>query len=180
MDLLATTFAFATAALLLAGAASDVRSAKIPNWLVLAGLVAAALAAVFGGGPAALGFALLAGLVAFAIGFSGFALGAIGGGDAKFLVVGAVLVGLPHLMPFLLATAVLGGILVMGTVLWQRKGIEATVMTRDLAKSMVTLGRKGYRGRLGEEGRLVVPYGVAIAAGALVVQFTSFAEWLLG
>jgi prepilin peptidase CpaA len=178
--MLAQALSLLVAALLVLGALSDVRTAKIPNRLVLAGLVLAPLAALFAGGLPALGFALIAAGVAFLIGFTGFALGAIGGGDAKFLMVGAALVGLPSLLPYLLAAAVFGGILAMGTVLWQRQVIEATVMTRDLAKSMVTLGRRGHRGRLGEEGRLAVPYGVAIAAGALVVHFTSFAEWLLG
>jgi prepilin peptidase CpaA len=148
------------AALLVWGAVTDVRTARIPNKLVLAGLVLAP--------------------IALAIGFAGFALGAIGGGDAKFLMVGAALVGLPQLVPYLLAAAALGGLLAIGTIAWQRRGLEATVMTLDLAKSAATLGRKGYRGRVGDEGRLAVPYGVAIAGGALIVQFTPFAEWILG
>jgi prepilin peptidase CpaA len=166
--------------LLLWGALMDARTARIPNRLVLAGLVLAPAAALAGGGLAGLGAALAAAGIAFVIGFSGFAMGAIGGGDAKFLMVGAALVGLPQLVPFLLAAGALGGILAVAAIAWQRRGIEATVMTADLAKSMATLGRNGYRGRLGEEGRLAVPYGVAIAGGALIVQFTPFAEWVFG
>jgi prepilin peptidase CpaA len=168
------------AALLIWGAMTDIRTARIPNRLVLAGLVLAPLAALAQGGPAGLGAALGAAVVALAIGFSGFALGAIGGGDAKFLMVGAALVGMPHLVPYLLAAGALGGLLAAGTIVWQRRGIEATVMTLDLAKSGLTLGRKGYRGRVGDEGRMAVPYGVAIAGGALLVQFTPFAKWILG
>jgi prepilin peptidase CpaA len=166
------------AALLVWGAVTDVRTARIPNRLVLAGLLLAPAAALAHGGVAGLGAALAAAGIAFGIGFAGFALGAIGGGDAKFLMVGAALVGLHQLVPFLLAAAAIGGLLAIGTIVWQRRGIEATVMTADLAKSMATLGRKGYRGRLGEDGRMAVPYGVAIAAGALIVQFTPFAAWL--
>jgi prepilin peptidase CpaA len=180
MHLLATALTFATAALLLVGAASDVRTAKIPNRLVVAGLVMAPLAALAAGGLTGLALVLAGALVAFAIGFAGFALGAIGGGDAKFLVVGAALVGLPQLVPYLLAAGALGGLLAVGTTVWQRRGLEATVMTLDLAKNAATLGRKGYRGRVGDEGRMAVPYGVAIAGGALLVRFTPFAEWLLG
>jgi prepilin peptidase CpaA len=168
------------AALLIWGAVTDLRTARIPNKLVLAGLLLAPAAALAHGGLAGLGAALAAAGIAFGIGLTGFALGAIGGGDAKFLMVGAALVGLNHLMPYLLAAAAIGGLLAVGTIVWQRRGIEATVMTADLAKSMATLGRKGYRGRLGDEGRLAVPYGVAIAAGALIVQFTPFAGWLSG
>jgi prepilin peptidase CpaA len=168
------------AALLVWGAVTDVRTARIPNRLVLAGLVLAPLVALAQGGLAGLAAALAAAGIALAIGFAGFALGAIGGGDAKFLMVGAALVGLPQLFPYLLAAAALGGLLAVGTILWHRRSIDATVMTVDLAKNMATLGRKGYRGRLGDEGRLAVPYGVAIAGGALLVQFTPFAEWIVG
>jgi prepilin peptidase CpaA len=167
-------------ALLVWGAVSDARTARIPNRLVLAGLVLAPAAALAHGGLAGLGAARAAAAIALVIGFGGFALGAIGGGDAKFLMVGAALVGLPQLVPYLLAAGVLGGVLAIGTIVWQRRGIEATVMTADLAKKVATLGRKGYRGRLGDEGRLAVPYGVAIAGGALIVQFTPFAQWVLG
>lgn len=167
-------------ALLVWGAVMDVRTARIPNRLVLAGLVLAPLAALAHGGLTGLGAALAAAGIALAIGFAGFALGAIGGGDAKFLMVGAALVGLPQLVPYLLAAGALGGLLAIAVIVRQRRGLEATVMTLDLAKSAATLGRKGYRGRVGDEGRMAVPYGVAIAAGALLVRFTPFAEWILG
>jgi prepilin peptidase CpaA len=168
------------AALLIWGAVTDVRTARIPNKLVLAGLLLAPAVGLAQGGLAGLGAALAAAGIALAIGFAGFALGAIGGGDAKFLMVGAALVGLPQMVPYLLAAGALGGLLAIGTIAWQRRGLEATVMTLDLAKSAATLGRKGYRGRVGDEGRMAVPYGVAIAAGALIVQFTPFAGWLSG
>ena len=167
------------AALLVWGAFSDVRTARIPNQLVLAGLLLATAAAAVNGGLVGLGAASAAVAVAFVIGFGGFALGAIGGGDAKFLMVGAALVGLHQLLPYLLMVGALGAALAVGTVVWKRRGVEATVMTMDLAKNALTLGRKGYRGRLGDEDRMAVPYGVAIAGAALITHFTSFSEWLL-
>ena len=165
-------------AALLAGAGYDVVTRRIPNNLVLAGLVAAFAAAGAAGGNAALGLAVVAAAIAFVIGFGAFAVGAFGGGDAKFLMVGAAFVGLPQMASYLMAVALLGGLLAIMAVVRRRAGIEATVMTVDLAKNMLTLGRKGYRGRLGDDGRMAVPYGVAIAGAALVVQFTSFSEWL--
>jgi prepilin peptidase CpaA len=178
--IIARTLLVIVAALLVWGAVSDLRTARIPNRLVLAGLVLAPAAALANGGPVGLWAALAAAGIAFVVGFSGFTLGAIGGGDAKFLMVGAALVGLPQLFPFLLAAGALGGLLAAGTILWHRRVIDATVMTTDLGKNIATLGRKGYRGRLGDEGRIAVPYGVAIAGGALIVQFTPFAHWVLG
>jgi prepilin peptidase CpaA len=167
-------------AALVIGAVYDATTSRIPNRLVLVGLIVALAGAGMAGGIPGVALAVAAAAIAFVIGFGGFAIGAFGGGDAKFLMVGGAFVGLSQMVPYLLATALLGGVLVLGAVLWRRKGIEATVMTMGLAKNMVTLGRKGYRGRLGDEGRLAVPYGVAIAAAALLVQFTSFSEWLFG
>jgi prepilin peptidase CpaA len=170
------------ATLLVWGAVSDVSTARIPNRLVLAGLVLAPAAALAHGGLAGLSAALAAGAIAFIIGFTGFALGAIGGGDAKFLMVGAALVGLPQLLPYLLVAGTLGGLLAVGMVLARGMGLELTVRTLDLGKAMLTLGRRGHRNKLaaGESDPMAVPYGVAIAAGALIVQFTPFAEWILG
>jgi prepilin peptidase CpaA len=179
METVATLLTLTVAALLVAGAASDVRTARIPNRLILAGLLLAPLAALAGSGIGGLGTALAATAVAFAIGFIGFALGAIGGGDAKFLMVGAAIVGLPDLVAFLLAAGAVGGALAIGMLVWRRKGLEATVMTLDLAKHAGTLGHKGHRARLGDADRLTVPYGVAIAAAALVSLFTPYADWLL-
>jgi Flp pilus assembly protein protease CpaA len=186
MTILATALATATAALLVWGALTDVRTAKIPNRLTLAGLVLAPLAALFAGGMSALGFALAAAAVAFVIGFAGFALGAIGGGDAKFLMVGAAVVGFHDLLPFLLAAGALGGVLALAYVLFRGKGLETTVRTLDLGMAVFTLGRKGHRNQVArrakdssEKDPYAVPYGVAIAASALLVAFTPFAEWLL-
>jgi prepilin peptidase CpaA len=181
MEALATTLVLATSTLLVLGAVTDVRTARIPNRLILVGLVLAAAAALAQGGPTGLGLTLLAGLVAFTIGFGGFALGAVGGGDAKFLVLGAALVGWPNLLPYLLAAAIAGGALALVYTVYRRAGLEVIIRTKDLGKRMLTLGRKGYRHRLtpGKTDAMAVPYGVAIAAGALLVQFTPFTEWLL-
>lgn len=162
---------------LVLGAATDVKDRRVPNQLVLAGLPLALLAAA-SGGLAGLPGALLAGALVFVLGFVAFAVGAIGGGDAKFLALGALTVGWAGLVPYLLAFGVLGGLLAVVQIARQRKGLEATVMTLDLAKHVGTLGRLGHRARLGDEDRMTVPYAVAIAGAALLILFTPFGEWL--
>ena len=163
---------------LVLGAAMDVRERRVPNWLVLTGLPLALLAAA-SGGVAALPGALLAGVLVFTIAFLGFAVGAIGGGDAKFLAVGALAVGWPGLLPYLLAFGVLGGVLALIQIVLNRRGIEATVMTLDLAKHLGTAGRAGHRARLGDRDRITVPYAVAIAGAALLTLFTPYPDWLV-
>ncbi len=176
--MLSIALALPVTVVLVLGAAMDVKARRVPNRLVLAGLPLALLASA-GGGLAAVPGALLAGALVFVVGFAGFAVGAIGGGDAKFLVVGALAVGWTQLLPYLLAFAVIGGLLAVVQIARRRAGIEATVMTLDLAKHAATLGRVGHRARLGDRDRITVPYAVAIAAAALLTMFTPMTEWLL-
>jgi prepilin peptidase CpaA len=179
MPFAAPLFTLAAATVLLVGAFEDVRTRRISNRLVVVGLGAALLAALVHGGLAVLAGSVLAAGVALAIGFAGFAIGAVGGGDAKFLAVGAAFVGLDEVIPFFLAAAALGGVLAVVHALWTGRGTEATIMTLDLAKSAVTLGKKGYRGRLGDSGRMTIPYGLAIGGAALAIEFTPVAAWLI-
>ncbi len=160
------------------GALTDVRARRVPNALVLAGLPLALLASAGAGGVASIPGALLGGVIAFALGFAAFGIGAIGGGDAKFLVVGALAVGWSGLVPYLLAFGALGGVVAIAEIVRRRAGIEATVMTLDLAKHAATLGGSGHRARLGDEGRLTVPYAVAVAGAAALTLFTPYAQWL--
>lgn len=159
------------------GAATDVTDRRVPNQLVLAGLPLALLAAG-SGGVGALPGALLAGLVVLVAGFMGFAIGAIGGGDAKFLALGALAVGWSGLLPYVLAFGAIGGGLAIVQIVRHKRGIEATVMTLDLARHVGTLGRSGHRARLGDTDRITVPYAVAIAGAALLTLFTGYPTWL--
>ena len=175
-----TTIALtAMTGVLLWGAWTDWASARIPNQLILVGMPVALVTTAATGGLAEVPAALAAAVIALIIGFAGFAIGAIGGGDAKFLMVAAIAVGLSDLVALLLASGALGGLLALAVVLVGRRGIEATVMTLDLAKNAATLGHHGHRGRVGDDGRITVPYGVAIAGGALICLFTPFADWIL-
>jgi prepilin peptidase CpaA len=177
--MLATLATLAVAAILIAGAVWDVATRRIPNWLMGAGLLAALVAVVAVSGPGALATAALAGAVVFVLGFAGFVLGAVGGGDAKLLVVAGVWVGLAGVVPLLLLFAVLGGLLAFVEIARRRAGVEAAVATLGLARHFVTLGRSGHRARLGDDDRLAIPYGVAIAGAALLVQFTAVSQWVM-
>ena len=177
MPMLTTALTIPISVVLVLGAVTDVKARRVSNRLVLAGIPLAILAAA---GPdlSALPGALLAGVLVLVVGFAAFAVGAIGGGDAKFLALGALAVGWSELVPYLLAFGALGGLLAVAQIARMRMGLEATVMTLDLGKYLGTLGRSGHRARLGDEDRVTVPYAVAIAAAALLTLFTPFPEWL--
>ena len=97
--------------LLLAAAAGwDIASFTIPNFLNLA-LIAVFAVFAFSAGLSfsAIGWHLLAGLAALAIGFTLFALGHIGGGDAKLFAAVVLWLGLKDCLPYALLASLFGG-----------------------------------------------------------------------
>ena len=143
--------------LALVAAVKDLTSYTIPNWISLALLAAFVPAAAIGwaaGAPAPeLAACVGVGAAALLAGIVMFTFGWIGGGDAKLLAACALWLGWSALAPFLLWTAVAGGLLSIGLMIARRRpagGPEAET----------------WAGRLMTRGA-PVPYGVAIAAGAL-------------
>lgn len=147
----------AFAGLMAAAAISDAARFIIPNWLVLILLALFPVAALVSGfsWPLA-GFHLLAGVLALLIGFALFAPGWIGAGDAKLFAAAGLWLGWGALLPFLFATVLSGGVLVLGLLALRRAAPLAGVPTGWLEETALAQGAP-------------VPYGLAIAAGALWV-----------
>lgn len=151
----------------------DVRTRRIPNALtVTAALLALAFRAV-PGEPALVDGLLGLGLAA-AVLLPLFALGGVGGGDAKLLIAVGAFLGPKGFLMAMLATALAGGAM---SVVWAtRRGVILPVLmnTGGLLKYVFTGGTRGERTTLDTAGTVSVPYGLAIAAGTL------FALWYGG
>ena len=144
--------------LMLTAAVSDLRSYRLPNWLV------AAVASLFIVAAAATGMPLslalwhgLAGVLVLFAGFGLFTAGVIGGGDAKLLAAVALWIGWTKLATFIFYTALAGGALAIVMLIWEffRLHVELTAgnPNSSLIKRITSL-------------KPDLPYGVAIAAGA--------------
>jgi prepilin peptidase CpaA len=143
-------------ALVVVAALRDATSYTIPNWIsLLAAGLFAPVALVAGVPIAAVGLGLLVGAGALLVGMALFALGWIGGGDAKLMAACGAWLGVAAFLPFLTVTAVAGGALAL-LLLYARK-------LRDWTPA----GAPAWLRRLLTPGESV-PYGVAIAAGALL------------
>ena len=162
--LLQTLLLFVFPALVVIGAMRDAVSFTIPNWISVA-LAAAFLPAalLMGAGPAQIGLACLIGLGALIAGMGMFAVGWIGGGDAKLFAAAGLWMGLGGLLPYLLVTALAGGALAV-----------ALLALRSVWLRPIAARGPGWFGRLATPGENV-PYGIAIAFGALA----AFPESLL-
>lgn len=151
---LAIWFAYGAVFLLVVAAAWDVVTLTIPNFLVVAVLVLYAASAVVNFDLSDLLFDLLAGAIVFAVGFAFFALGWLGGGDAK-LAPGAVLwVGFDGLLPFVVVMTLAGGVLAV-TLIILRAAARRIAPQERLPMVLRWTGP--------------VPYGVAIGVGAIVI-----------
>ena len=104
---------------------------------------------------AAIGWHLAAGLVGLFIGFTLFALGYIGGGDAKLFAAVALWLGFKDLLPYALLASVFGGVLTLALILLRQCPLPQF------------LAHQAWIAKL-HDARSGVPYGVALAVGAFV------------
>ena len=172
-----TALSLALVAFAVAGATSDVRAQRIPNGLVLAGLAAALILRAFWGGlPLWHGFT--GATIALLIGLPLFLLRAVGGGDLKFLAVCGAFVGLPLVGRAVLWAGVAGGVVALWVVFRRGVPLVAWHRTKELLKAGLSLGKSGNRFTIEDQGALTAPYGVAIAAGALLAWFGTAGGWI--
>lgn len=137
----------------------DVNQLKIPNWLnlTLAALFIPA-AAVSGLPLEIIGGHLLAGGLAFVIAFGLFAFRIFGGGDAKMIPAVVLWMGPEAVFPFAFKMALAGGLCAV---------LILAVRRTTPAETVPGFMRAPFVDKAG------VPYGVAIAAGALLAGANS-------
>ena len=151
-------------ALVIIGGMRDAVSFTIPNWVSIAlGVAFLPAALALGIAPGQIGFAVLIGLGTLIAGMGMFAVGWIGGGDAKLFAAAGLWMGLGALLPYLLVTALAGGALAV-----------MLLGLRSVWLRPITVRGPGWISRLATPGENV-PYGIAIAFGALA----AFPESLL-
>jgi len=171
-----SVFGWAAAFMLLA-AASDLRSRRIPNWLTLPALLAALLASPwFGaaGGPLA---AMAGATMALALLVAPYALGGVGAGDVKALMVLGAWLG-PEAVLGVAAWALVAGC-ALALIVLVRSG-EIAVYARRWRRTlsnMLNLRRIGYEPpAAGSTSAGGIPFAVAIAVG-LAAQWYGGSPW---
>jgi prepilin peptidase CpaA len=151
-------------ALMAFAAASDLFTMTISNRVSLA-LAAGFLALALLGG---MGFYDLllhaaAGAIVLAAAFGCFAMGWVGGGDAKVAAAAALWIGFGHLMNYLLYASLFGGALTLLLLQFRQWPLPYSLAGQTW---LIRLHAK-------ESG---IPYGIALAIGALVIYPET--EWM--
>ncbi|MEI9415419.1 A24 family peptidase [Mesorhizobium sp. Cs1321R2N1] len=142
---------------MLFAAISDMLSMTIANRVpVLLVAVFALVAPLTGMEWAVYGWHFAAGAIVLAVTFGLFALGGMGGGDAKLLAATAVWMGLNvHLVEYLVASTIIGGLLTIAILFYRKSSL-----------AMFT-GRNPFLRHFAEESA-GVPYGIALGLGGLL------------
>jgi prepilin peptidase CpaA len=157
-------------ALLLAGSVWDVRARRIPNSLVLA-IIAGGLSHSLTTQPAhaAVVFSFSGLMLGFAIWIVFYLSGAVGAGDVKFFSAAGTWLGPSATWRAALVAGVVGGVLAVFFLLRERR-LVSTIRRMTLAattRSVALLEDS----EVTAAGRRHLPYGVALAAGALLVAW---------
>ncbi len=143
-------------ALVIAAGLNDLTTMTIPNWMSLA-LIAAFFPAALAVGlePTQIARHLGVAVLALFVGAGMFALNWIGGGDAKLMAAACLWLGVTGSGMFLLWTGVVGGLFCL-----------SLIFARAYARPYAHMGPAWVERLLEPKGD--IPYGVAIALGALI------------
>jgi prepilin peptidase CpaA len=148
-----------------AGSYTDLRHRRIPDLMTLPAMLLALVLGFVGAGlpgllSAAAGLLVCGGVLGLVA-----MLGGMGGGDAKMMAAVGALLGLPDCLWGLLYAALLGAVLAVGMALVRGDLLRALRNIGAWALGSLRLSKN--RPALGQGAPLYVPYGVAIAVGAV-------------
>ncbi|HEX4181194.1 MAG TPA: prepilin peptidase [Caulobacteraceae bacterium] len=170
MIVLQTVLLAAFPILVIMAALTDVTSFTIPNRISVLLILMFFPAALAMGRPIGeIGMDVVVFAAALLAGMAMFAVGWVGGGDAKLLAAASLWLGLAAMPVFLISTALIGGVLAV-----------ALMNVRSSWARIYLTAAPPWLARLATPGA-EVPYGVAIATGALAAfPQTSLAHALHG
>ena len=157
--------------LLVAGCISDLRTRRIPNELVLAILATGWLFAFTSNDVLrAFGLSLAGTAVGFGIWIVFYLLGVIGAGDVKFFAAAGAWLGPGATWRAALIAAIAGGILAVLFLVRERRLTEV-LKRAALAASTGSLAAISEQTVIPDAKHRPLPYGVALAIGALVTAW---------
>jgi len=141
--------------LVIAAGIGDFLTMKIPNWLNgLIGISFFPVALMAGMPLEQIVWHMAAGLLVLVIAFVFFGFGLFGGGDAKMLAVVGLWLGFGQLNNFLICMVLVGGAMGIVAKVWSWVRMETNARGFESLKHLF-------------KSSIQLPYGIAIAAGAL-------------
>ena len=158
------------AVIVIVAAATDIRSRRIPNWLTLFGVCAGlSLNWYISGLPG-----ILTSLEGMGLGFGAYfvlyCLHAMGAGDVKLMAAVGAIIGPGNWFAVFIATAIAGGVLALGLMIWKGR-VRETLWNVFFIAGELAHFRAPHKRRsdldVKDPRSLKMPHGVAIAAGTV-------------
>lgn len=141
---------------------TEITAHRIPNAITLPALLLGVVIGLLPGG-----LPLANAIVGFLIGFGTFFVvymfGGMGGGDVKLMGVVGILLGYPLVIPALIYTGFIGAVMAVVMLIWKR---PAKPKTTD---------ENSEEADEEEDAPMTIPYGVAIALGAILALMSGYA-----
>jgi prepilin peptidase CpaA len=165
---LAKTLWILAAAFALTAGITDIRYRKIPNWLTYPTIpiaiflhwrIAGGHAALLSLGGAAVGLGILLPFVL---------LGGLGGGDWKLVGGLGAFFGARRLVPVLVLTLMINGIMALALVLWKKRVGQTFRNLRRMTAAMFSFHLPGPELRIDNTEAQKVPFGIAAAIATLL------------
>ena len=148
----------------------DIRSHRIPNWLVFAGLLIGVVFHTFLSYGWGLGYALQGAAVGFGLFLPLYMVRGMGAGDVKLMSMVGAFLGPASALGAVLTTLVAGGVLAIGAALWKGALLmllaNLRFMLSHAAVKAVSGAGAGIEAAPTSAGTL--PYAVAIAGGTFI------------
>jgi prepilin peptidase CpaA len=154
---------------------------RIPNLLLAMLLVLYIIIAPFHLSLESISSSLIVFTVILIISFALFSFKFIGGGDAKYLAVSSLWVGAQGILPFLLIVSIIGGVLVLPYLLLKDHvgrfsdwiWIHIQKAEKHYSFLQYVWAGSGLGPEMGKRENIssrMVPYGIAIATGAILMR----------
>jgi prepilin peptidase CpaA len=157
-------------ACLAAGTIWDLARRRIPNAVSLTTACLGVLVQAMDRGGASALSGVAAGAVTVALLYRPWVVGGIGGGDVKLAAAAAIWVGLGGMIRYALAVSASGGAVAIVAYLLSvqaaRREMKTNLTLAALQQRLPPVPEK-------TAGRVSVPYGVAVSAGALITFLTT-------
>lgn len=153
-------------AMLFIAVITDIKKGMIYNWCTLTGALLGFILNFIQGGLPGLGNSVLGFFVGLGLLFIPFALGGIGAGDVKLLAACGAFMGPIFAVKSFLFGAIFGALMGVGYTLFKKgsKGIKEMALSIMSGMAFV----QSFKGRKVKEN---LPYGVAVATGAILAYF---------
>lgn len=156
--------------ILVVAAVIDGWKLKVPNWITFPMIIGGWIASGAMFGWAGLGWSLFGTVVGLALLMPAYAVGGMGAGDVKLLAGVGAWVGATHTFWAFLVSALVGGVIAVGMVLYRRKWRHHQAQFRAILTEFLVIRDPNQLSAIAAERKstmMLLPYGIPIAIGTI-------------